>query len=336
MRNCYTIALALLLPCAAWATFDEATSAYARKDFDTAYKNFLELAEEGQHISQFNVGVMHEEGLGVAKDYVEAVRWYEKSALQDYSPAQFNLGNLYRFGRGVPEDHAAAFRWWLSAAELGHAAAQHNVGLQYYMGDVVAKDVDKGRQWLRRAVANGSEASRKLLAIVDPDSDATPGPGATAKKSSGKQTPRSTPIRRDSPVVRVPLASADDGNSGAQRATAAVAKTEVVVPAKAAAVAPAGESWILQQRPENYSLALLASVDEKDVQAFLARHTFSERTAYFRFRRGSTNWYEAISGSFSERRAAIQALRQLPDAVRKNKPWVTRFRKLHKVIRESR
>src|ERR1700723_2570184 len=48
-------------------------------------------AEQGDAKSQWALGAMYNYGRGVPKDYVEAVRWYRKSAEQGYAKAEFNL-----------------------------------------------------------------------------------------------------------------------------------------------------------------------------------------------------------------------------------------------------
>src|SRR6266480_2303878 len=47
-------------------------------------------AEQGDAKSQFQLGAMYYYGKGVAKDYVEAARWYSKSAEQGDANAQYS------------------------------------------------------------------------------------------------------------------------------------------------------------------------------------------------------------------------------------------------------
>ena len=71
----------------------------ARKgDYKLAYKLWLPLAEQKNAIAQFNLGVMFDQGKGVAKNVMKAFKLYKKSAEQGYSKAQFNLGEMYREG----------------------------------------------------------------------------------------------------------------------------------------------------------------------------------------------------------------------------------------------
>ena len=45
--------------------FQDATDAYERKDYETAYKLILPLAQQGLAIAQYNLGVMYRDGQGV-------------------------------------------------------------------------------------------------------------------------------------------------------------------------------------------------------------------------------------------------------------------------------
>jgi TPR repeat protein len=44
---------------------------------------------------------MYAEEIVVAQDYIEAVRWFRKAAEQGHMEAQYNLGLLYENGTGV-------------------------------------------------------------------------------------------------------------------------------------------------------------------------------------------------------------------------------------------
>ena len=86
--------------------------AYNRKDYKTAYKLFLPLAEQGYAPAQHNLGVMYDNGQGVPQDYKEAVRWYLKSAEKQNFGAFDTLGDTYRDGLGVNKDNVYAYMWF--------------------------------------------------------------------------------------------------------------------------------------------------------------------------------------------------------------------------------
>jgi TPR repeat protein len=106
---------------AAAADFNTGLDAYQKKDYAAAVKEWRPLAEKGDAPSQFNLGLMYVDGLGVPQDYSQAVRWFERSAQQDYPKAQLNLGILYRDGKGVKRDYVQAYMWLNLCAAKGEA-----------------------------------------------------------------------------------------------------------------------------------------------------------------------------------------------------------------------
>jgi len=92
-------------------------------------------AEKGDAQSQLDLGVAFFFGsLGVATDHVEAVKWFRKSAEQNFAEAQFSLGLSYENGHGVVKDETEAVKWFRKSAELNHAPAQFNLGICYDNG----------------------------------------------------------------------------------------------------------------------------------------------------------------------------------------------------------
>ncbi|MEX4392224.1 sel1 repeat family protein, partial [Haemophilus influenzae] len=113
---------------------------YKQKDFKAMLAIIQPLAEQGDAISQFLLGGMYEEGLGVKQDYFEAVKWYRKAADKGDAAAQFNLGVMYSQGQGVKQDDFEAVKWFRKAAEQGEANAQFNLGNMYANGRGVKQD----------------------------------------------------------------------------------------------------------------------------------------------------------------------------------------------------
>ena len=77
---------------------------------------------------QNNLGVIYEQGKGVAKDPAAAAIWYRKAAESGDKVAQHNLGVLYRDGLGVERNEAEALTWFQKSADQGYAKAQLNLG----------------------------------------------------------------------------------------------------------------------------------------------------------------------------------------------------------------
>jgi hypothetical protein len=68
------------------------------------------------HGPAFNLGVMYEDGAGVPKDLVEAVKWYRFCADKGSEHCQVKLGEMYKEGKGVPKDFVLAYMWFNLAA----------------------------------------------------------------------------------------------------------------------------------------------------------------------------------------------------------------------------
>jgi len=86
-----TLCLALLLATtAAHALSDSeketlmtaAVEAYEQQDYATALKKWQTLAEAGDAAAQNNLGILYDNGQGVAQDYGKARAWFEKAAAQ--------------------------------------------------------------------------------------------------------------------------------------------------------------------------------------------------------------------------------------------------------------
>jgi len=105
------MALAVAQPGVA-GPFEEGLTAYDQGQFDTAFRLWLALAEQGHAAAQFNVAVMYEKGSGIAQDPAEAARWYLAAAKQGDAEAQYKVGMLYEMGTGVTADLVEARKWY--------------------------------------------------------------------------------------------------------------------------------------------------------------------------------------------------------------------------------
>ena len=81
------------------------------------------MAEAGNAAAQNNLGLMYDNGTGVAQDYAAAVSWYRTAADQGYAKAQYNLGLMNAKGQGVPQDYVQAHKWLNLGATSGDADA---------------------------------------------------------------------------------------------------------------------------------------------------------------------------------------------------------------------
>ena len=108
------------------SSLESASAAYAKGDYSTALKKFKPVAERGNPVAQFTLGLMYREGQGVAKDVKAAVEWLRKAAEQGHAQAQENLGLSYAKGQGIERDWVQADMWFSIAAASGKETAVNN------------------------------------------------------------------------------------------------------------------------------------------------------------------------------------------------------------------
>ena len=113
-------AVSLVATSVAWADFNAGLKAYYRLDFDRALAEWRPLAQRGDRSAQYQIGVLHYRGEGVAQDFREAAKWFRLAAEGGDADGQFNLGLLYVEGKGVPKDFVRA-HMWLDLAASGYA-----------------------------------------------------------------------------------------------------------------------------------------------------------------------------------------------------------------------
>lgn len=116
------------------------------------FTSLRRLAEKGDPSAQYNVGLMYEQGYGVAPDLALAVAWFEKAAARGEANAQYRLGSLYYQGQGVPKDLQQAAAWYKKAAESGSTPAQAALGNMYLLGEGVPKDMAKAAYWHKKSL----------------------------------------------------------------------------------------------------------------------------------------------------------------------------------------
>ncbi len=175
--------------------------AYLRGDYETARDAWMPLAETGDIDAQFNLGVLHENGLGIPADPAQAAYWYGEAAARNLRQARFALVRMQRAGTGadqaelvedpiavleslardgmteaqyelavsydrgidVTPNRATAAVWYERAAEGGHVAAQYSIGTLYDEGLGTAQDRERAHRWyLRAARAGHAQAMNNL------------------------------------------------------------------------------------------------------------------------------------------------------------------------------
>ena len=124
--------------------------AYERDDYETAFREWLPLADGGYAEAQHQIAFLFELGKGTEKDAAKAEAYYLKAAQQGYAPAQARLAQ-FNNGLFLSEDEEAqrrVFRWGMRAAVNGDAGGYLAVSIAYCYGLGVDRNPVLSDIWL--------------------------------------------------------------------------------------------------------------------------------------------------------------------------------------------
>ncbi|OCL97562.1 Beta-lactamase HcpA precursor [Aliarcobacter thereius] len=151
------ISLSLFVNLVFGTSFDDAFDAFAKADYDKAFKLFEELEKSGDINAQFYLGLFYYDGKGIAKNYEKAIELYEKAANRGDADSQYNLGLIYVEGIATKQDYEKAKYWWEKAAAQKYNSAEFNLGIMYENAEGVKEDKTLAKQWYKKACNNGLE-----------------------------------------------------------------------------------------------------------------------------------------------------------------------------------
>jgi localization factor PodJL len=123
-------------------------------------------ALHGDATAAYEIGLRYAEGKGVAANYGEAAKWYDRAAQAGVVPAMFRLGTLNEKGLGVGKNLDAARRYYMQAADRGNAKAMHNLAVLDADGGGRGANYTSAAQWFRKAAERGVADSQFNLGIL--------------------------------------------------------------------------------------------------------------------------------------------------------------------------
>jgi TPR repeat protein len=89
------------------------------------------------------------------RDATIAFQWFLKAAENDHQHSQFILGRMYKDGIGVEQSNEQAFKWFHKAAVTSLPQAQHIVGQYYEKGLLGEINVKEAYSWKLKAANQG-------------------------------------------------------------------------------------------------------------------------------------------------------------------------------------
>ncbi len=74
--------------------FNHAFESYIQGSYDNAYNGFIELSKQGSSVSQYYLGLMYSNGMGVLQDFCEAHIWLNLASSEGHKKARTHLEQL--------------------------------------------------------------------------------------------------------------------------------------------------------------------------------------------------------------------------------------------------
>lgn len=157
----------LAVPLGALAgAFEDGAAAYGRGDYKAAYSAWAPLAQNGNPTAQFNLGILYDQGKGVAQNRGEASTWYRRAAELGDIRAAFNLGSMLVQGDGGEKKSGEAIKWFRMAADKGDVLAQFVLGRIHEEGLVVARDYGEAAKWYLLAAEKEHNGAQTALGTL--------------------------------------------------------------------------------------------------------------------------------------------------------------------------
>ena len=132
-------------------------AAFEAKNFAQSLAMLGPIAEKGEVEAQYRLAIMYQNGLGVVRNELLAMKWMVAAANQDFALAQHGLGFMYLEGDCVSKNADKAILWFKKAADQGMAGSQTTLGMMYQNGNGVEANSEEAMKWFQLAGFSAEE-----------------------------------------------------------------------------------------------------------------------------------------------------------------------------------
>ena len=123
--------------------------------------------ELGNAEAQFELAMCYHNGDGVDQDQEEAAKLMIMASEMSRDPnIQYVMGRYYQEGWGVEKNPIEAVKWYERASKKGLAVAKYYLGMCYLNGEGVQKDVASAEKILEEAALDGNDDAHEKLSQI--------------------------------------------------------------------------------------------------------------------------------------------------------------------------
>ncbi len=245
-------------------------------------------------------------------EYRQALQIWLPVARNGDAKAQYFVSELYIKGIEIEQNHPEALLWLEKSAKQGYPPAQSKLGDRYAYGYAVEKSDSLAVEWWKRAAEQGVLEAQFNLANMYATGRGIEKSPEKARYWYQKVAEKGSPLAQQA-LNR--LASQGIGGAVAEQPEAQV---------------DSDKSWVMNQPQSSATIQLYASKSEQGCidnrSRLMGIRTLEPRL--FRYTVDGEHYCALLSGSFASLDKAREAISDLPEKIRKTKPWPRTFKSL--------
>ena len=304
-------------------------------------------AQAGHDEAAYNLGMAYTRGDGVKADIPQAVTWFKQSAEAGNPKAQRDLATLYANGYGIEKDPTQAFLLYRASAEQGITVSQLKTGLMLLRGEGVARNPEEAKMWLSKAAQSNDPTAQYTMGLLLSDSD----PQASSdwyRKASAQGNGYAMHnlalfylygrgVKQDYAKAlnwaEKSIAAGVSESKGLQQQILQLMGENRPEPHQYVVVRDA--QWLESKPDEDYLIQISRQESEKAAYAYLKNNKVSGPIGIYREALADKTTYIVTYGDYRDLTSAKDAIKSLPEAVQKYKPWVRSYKSLKQVLADS-
>ena len=127
-----------------FADFDKGLKEFNKGNYELALDIWEPLANEGVSNAQYNVGLMHHNGLGTKQDFKQAYKWLLQSSEQGNLNSIRLISTMYALGNGINKNFVKSYMW----AKIGSDNNDQNskILLDSLLKEMSNSEIDKAKK----------------------------------------------------------------------------------------------------------------------------------------------------------------------------------------------
>ena len=227
----------------------------------------------------------------------------EKENLAIYRESLYGIAMLYWQGDGVEQDYNVSAVWLKQAAEINHPGAQTKLGYLYTAGLGVPQNYGEAVRWFQMAAAQGDPDAKHNLDVLFEK-----GLIPTTQELAVEDVPLAPPVAQEPSVEQT-----------------------LLVPEPVSA--DKGEDWILRQKPEHYTIQVIALSAPQKLQAFIAENPDWGPFAIYKQTRYENPLWVLVQGVYADVATAREAAASFPGSMQKRSDlWIRKFEMVQRLV----